>query len=61
VVRFFLTNCHYRSPLDFSDAALAEAETALLRLYTCLARIQDLLRPHPDLSPHPPWTPILTT
>jgi cysteinyl-tRNA synthetase len=50
VVRFFLINCHYRSPLDFSDAALAEAETALLRLYTCLARIQDLLRPYPDLK-----------
>ena len=47
VVRFFLINCHYRSPLDFSDAALAEAETALLRLYTCLARIQDVLRALP--------------
>jgi len=54
VVRFFLINCHYRSPLDFSDAALAEAETALLRLYTCLARIQDLLRRHPDLKPQHP-------
>jgi cysteinyl-tRNA synthetase len=54
VVRFFLINCHYRSPLDFSDAALAEAETALLRLYTCLARIQDLLRQHPLLAPQHP-------
>ncbi|MGA9754366.1 MAG: cysteine--tRNA ligase [Desulfobaccales bacterium] len=54
VVRFFLINCHYRSPLDFSDAALAEAETALLRLYTCLARIQDVLRQHPDLKLHHP-------
>jgi cysteinyl-tRNA synthetase len=50
VVRFFLINCHYRSPLDFSDVALAEAENALLRLYTCLARIQDVLRQHPDLK-----------
>jgi cysteinyl-tRNA synthetase len=50
VVRFFLTNCHYRSPLDFSDAALAEAETALLRLYTCLARIEEVLRQHPNLE-----------
>ncbi len=54
VVRFFLINCHYRSPLDFSDAALAEAETALLRLYTCLARIQDVLRQYPDLKPQHP-------
>jgi cysteinyl-tRNA synthetase len=44
VVRFFLINGHYRSPLDFSDQALGEAETALVRLYTPLARIQDLTR-----------------
>ena len=44
VVRFFLINGHYRSPLDFSDVALGEAETALVRLYTPLARIQELTR-----------------
>ena len=54
VVRFFLINCHYRSPLDFSDTALAEAETALLRLYACLSRIQEVLRPYPDLKPQHP-------
>jgi cysteinyl-tRNA synthetase len=54
VVRFFLINCHYRSPLDFSDVALAEAETALLRLYACLARMQEVLRPYPDLQPQHP-------
>ncbi|MCX5890518.1 MAG: cysteine--tRNA ligase [Deltaproteobacteria bacterium] len=51
VVRFFLINSHYRSPLDFSDAALAEAEAALLRLYTTLARIQETLRDYPDFQP----------
>ena len=51
VVRFFLINSHYRSPLDFSDAALSEAEAALLRLYTTLARLQEMLRPHPDFKP----------
>ena len=50
VVRFFLINAHYRSPLDFSDAALAEAETALLRLYTTLAHIEDVLRHHPEVT-----------
>jgi cysteinyl-tRNA synthetase len=54
VVRFFLINCHYRSPLDFSDLALADAETALLRLYTCLARIQNVLQQYPNLQPHHP-------
>ncbi len=47
VVRFFLINGHYRSPLDFSDQALAEAETALLRLYAALARTTELLRDQP--------------
>ncbi|OPX20677.1 MAG: cysteine--tRNA ligase [Desulfobacca sp. 4484_104] len=50
VVRFFLIHSHYRSPLDFSDAALAEAETALLRLYTPLARIKELSG-NPELAP----------
>jgi cysteinyl-tRNA synthetase len=54
VVRFFLTNCHYRSPLDFSDAALSEAETALLRLYATLARLQEVLGQHPDFQPQRP-------
>jgi len=51
VVRFFLINGHYRSPLDFSDAALAEAEAALLRLYSTLARLGEALRPHQDFKP----------
>ena len=55
VVRFFLINGQYRSPLDFSDAALAEAEAALLRLYTCLAKAQDILRRHPQV-PNPSTT-----
>jgi len=54
VVRFFLINSHYRSPLDFSDVALAEAETALLRLYAPLAKIQDILREHPVPEGPPP-------
>ncbi|MCL4501172.1 MAG: cysteine--tRNA ligase, partial [Deltaproteobacteria bacterium] len=53
VVRFFLINSHYRSPLDFSDAALSEAEAALLRLYSTLARIREILRPYPDFKPQP--------
>ena len=51
VVRFFLINAHYRSPLDFSDAALAEAETALLRLYTTLARLEEVLGQYSHAAP----------
>ena len=53
VVRFFLINSHYRSPLDFSDAALSEAEAALLRLYSTLARLREVLRPYPNFQPQP--------
>jgi cysteinyl-tRNA synthetase len=58
VVRFFLINNHYRSPLDFSHAALAESETALLRLYSCLARLQEVLGPQPpETLPAPEYAP----
>jgi len=53
VVRFFLINAHYRSPLDFSDQALAEAETALLRLYSPLARIAGLIKGRGPQPPEP--------
>jgi len=36
VVRFFILSSHYRSPLNYSDANLKEARTALGRLYTVL-------------------------
>jgi cysteinyl-tRNA synthetase len=43
VVRLFLIQNHYRSPLDFSDQALAEAESALVRLYSTLARLDQTI------------------
>jgi cysteinyl-tRNA synthetase len=36
VVRFFILNSHYRSPLNYSDENLDEANAALTRLYTAL-------------------------
>lgn len=42
VVRFFLLSTHYRSPIEFSDAQLNEAEASLDKYYTTLIRIQDL-------------------
>lgn len=36
VLRLFLLSKHYRSPLDFSDAALKESTQGLERLYTAL-------------------------
>ena len=36
VVRFFILNSHYRSPLNYSDKHLDEAKAALSTLYTAL-------------------------
>jgi len=36
VVRFLILRAHYRSPLNYSDASMADARHALSRLYTAL-------------------------
>ena len=36
VVRFFILSAHYRSPIDFSDQNLAEAQAGLSRFYEAL-------------------------
>jgi len=40
VVRFFLLGTHYRSPIEFSDELLREAEASLDRYYTTVLRIE---------------------
>lgn len=39
VVRYFIMNSHYRSPLNYSDGNLDEAKNALTTLYTALRDI----------------------
>jgi cysteinyl-tRNA synthetase len=43
VLRFFLMSAHYRSPLDFSDQNLNEAEAGMERIYSALAGIEEML------------------
>lgn len=43
VLRFFLLSTHYRSPIEFSDEQLKEAESTLDRFYATLTRINDAL------------------
>lgn len=40
VVRFFILNSHYRSPLNYSDKHLDEAKAALTTLYTAMRGIE---------------------
>jgi cysteinyl-tRNA synthetase len=43
VLRLFLLSAHYRSPLDFSDRNMTEAEAGIERIYSTLARIDEVL------------------
>ncbi|HXC51922.1 MAG TPA: cysteine--tRNA ligase [Candidatus Limnocylindrales bacterium] len=40
-LRLHLLSVHYRSPLDFSPAGIAESTKALVRAYETLARVED--------------------
>jgi len=51
VVRFFLVNAHYRSPIDFTREALEEAKTAYSRLSETVANVEAELRRAPESGP----------
>jgi len=51
VLRFFLLSAHYRSPIDFSDQNLKDAELGLERIYKALAGIGERLEAAGDLPP----------
>ena len=44
VVRFFLVQTHYRSPLDFSEDRIKEAQTSYNRLKTAYENINELVK-----------------
>jgi cysteinyl-tRNA synthetase len=44
VIRMFILNTHYQSPLDFSDAALEDARRGLERIRNALAGVENRLR-----------------
>jgi cysteinyl-tRNA synthetase len=48
VVRYFLVSTHYRSPIEFSDAQLNEAEISIDRYYSTVLRIQDFIESTDD-------------
>ena len=52
VLRFFVFSTHYRSPIDYSNAAMQDAEAGLDRLYSCLAEIQKLPMEGSTDTPH---------
>lgn len=47
-LRFFILQAHYRSPLDYSDQNLREAQAGLSRLYEALAALDQALAEPPQ-------------
>ena len=48
VVRFFILSAHYRSPIDFSDQNLAEAQAGLSRFYEALLTADQAVEGAPE-------------
>jgi cysteinyl-tRNA synthetase len=48
VVRFFILSAHYRSPIDFSDQNLTEAQAGLSRFYEALQTAEEALAGAPE-------------
>lgn len=44
VVRFFMLNAHYRSPLNFSKELMEAAKNSLNRILTCIGQLEYLLK-----------------
>jgi cysteinyl-tRNA synthetase len=53
VLRFFLLSAHYRSPIDFCDQNLSDAESGLERIYKALAGIDAALAKQPHATSLP--------
>lgn len=49
-LRFFILAAHYRSPIDFSDQNLDEAQAGLERIYSCLAALDEALLHNPETA-----------
>ncbi|RPI15464.1 MAG: cysteine--tRNA ligase [Lysobacterales bacterium] len=44
VVRYFMLGSHYRGPINYSDESLAQADAALMRLYSALRGVEPAAR-----------------
>ena len=48
VLRLFILQCHYRSPLDFAETSIHEARLGLERFYALLKSVKDVLSVAPN-------------
>ena len=52
-LRLYMLTTHYRNPIEFSEAGLAEAQRTVARLYETVSRADRLVGPSPDGAPEP--------
>lgn len=52
VVRFFMLSAHYRSPVNFSDALMAQAKSAMERVYNCIENLEFLKKSAVEREPN---------
>lgn len=50
VIRLFILSSHYRSPIEFSNEQLHDAESSLERYYSTMSRIDDFLLHAPETA-----------
>lgn len=50
-LRYYFLASHYRSPMDFSDQGLAEAQKSMERIYETIARLERLIPSNGAVSP----------
>lgn len=44
VIRYFMLSSHYRNPINFSDVLMEQAKSSVERVYTCIERLEFLLK-----------------
>ncbi len=42
IIRFFMLSAHYRSPINFADTLMEQANSAVERVYTCIENLEFL-------------------
>lgn len=40
IIRFFMLSAHYRSPINFADTLMEQAQSAVERVYTCIENLE---------------------
>lgn len=60
VIRFFMLSAHYRSPVNFSDELMQQAQSATERVYTCIESLGFMLKNAVDRAPNASEQEILS-